>query len=152
MRMRVISMLFWAYIAVSSVVLFIGALVIWLITLPFDRRLTWLHLYSSAWAYHYAYLWPTVTLTFEGREHLPEEPAVLAANHQSFADILVLYGLFHHFKWVSKSEIFKTPVIGWNMRMNRYVRLVRGDRGSGRAMLASCREHLAQGSSVMLCP
>src|SRR4030095_8313921 len=52
---------------------------------------------------------------------------VMVANHQSLLDILVLFRLFVHFKWVAKVELFKIPCIGWNMSLNRYVRLRRGD-------------------------
>jgi 1-acyl-sn-glycerol-3-phosphate acyltransferase len=33
------------------------------------------------------------------------------ANHASLIDILVLFDLFRPFKWVSKQEIFRVPVI-----------------------------------------
>ena len=62
--------------------------------------------------------------------------AVLAANHESLGDILVLYGLYRPFKWVSKASVFKVPILGWNMRLNRYVSLVRGDKISIAKMMA----------------
>ena len=77
---------------------------------------------------------------------------MLVANHQSLGDILLLYGLNRHFKWVSKASIFKLPFIGWNMVLNRYVRLVRGDRRSIMQMLKDCREHLQEGSSILMFP
>ena len=33
----------------------------------------------------------------------------MVANHQSLLDILVLFRLFTHFKWVSKIENFRVP-------------------------------------------
>ena len=54
----------------------------------------------------------------------------MVANHQSLLDILVLFRLFVHFKWVSKIENFRVPCIGWNMSLNRYIKLRRGDRES----------------------
>ena len=45
-------------------------------------------------------------------------------------DILVLYGLFRHYKWVSKKENFRIPIIGWLMRLNRYIEIERGRMGS----------------------
>jgi 1-acyl-sn-glycerol-3-phosphate acyltransferase len=72
---------------------------------------------------------PLWHLKVEGRERLPwNEPAVLVADHESLGDILVLFGLYSPFKWVSKASNFNLPFIGWNMRLNRYVPLVRGDR------------------------
>ena len=43
------------------------------------------------------------------------------ANHQSLGDILVLFGLRKHFKWVSKASVFKVPFVGWNMSLNDYI-------------------------------
>jgi 1-acyl-sn-glycerol-3-phosphate acyltransferase len=76
----------------------------------------------------------------------------MVANHQSLVDILVLFRLFVHFKWVSKVENFRLPFIGWNMTLNRYIELKRGDRASVVRMLRACRETLAQGSSIMMFP
>jgi 1-acyl-sn-glycerol-3-phosphate acyltransferase len=53
---------------------------------------------------------------------------------------------------VSKAELFKIPFVGWNMVINDYVRLLRGDRESIRAMMAHCRAHLARGAPVLIFP
>lgn len=137
----------------SSAALFVGAVGVWLLTLPFDRNGRVLHLYSCAWAQLYFWANPLWSLAVEGREHLPwKGAAVLVANHESLGDILVLFGLFRPFKWVSKAENFKLPFIGWNMRLNRYVPLVRGDRESVVRMLQQCEGWLARGVPVLLFP
>ena len=88
-----------------------------------------------------------------GRENLPwRGPAVIVANHLSLLDILVLYGLFRPYKWVSKASVFKVPFIGWNMRLNDYVAIRRGDRESIKEMMNHCRQHLANGSPILLFP
>jgi 1-acyl-sn-glycerol-3-phosphate acyltransferase len=139
--------------AASCPPLWSGAVLLRAASAPFDRRRKLLHLYTSAWAYHYVKLLPLWKTHFEGLEHIqPGKTYVMVANHQSLGDILVLFGLFKPFKWVSKREIFKVPFIGWNMRMNDYVGLVRGDAASIDRMLAECRRHLQNGSSVMLFP
>ncbi|WP_224243335.1 lysophospholipid acyltransferase family protein [Hyalangium gracile] len=133
--------------------LFLGALVLWLVTLPFDRNGRVLHLYSCFWAQLYMYVNPLWHLRVEGREHLPwKGAAVLVSNHESLGDILVLFGLYRPFKWVSKASNFKLPFIGWNMSLNRYVPLVRGDRESVGRMMAQCERWLARGVPVLLFP
>jgi 1-acyl-sn-glycerol-3-phosphate acyltransferase len=144
---------FWSYMLVSNPVLWAGAVLVRAASAPFDRKRALLHLYTSAWAYHYIKLMPQWTTEFTGLEHIQKgRTYVLVANHQSLGDILLLFGLFKHYKWVSKAEIFKVPFVGWNMRMNDYVRLVRGDAASIDQMLDACRSHLRAGSSVMLFP
>jgi 1-acyl-sn-glycerol-3-phosphate acyltransferase len=76
----------------------------------------------------------------------------MVANHQSLLDILVLFRLFRHFKWVSKIENFRVPFIGWNMRLNRYIELRRGDRESVERMMQACERTLAEGNSIMMFP
>ncbi|WP_127500769.1 lysophospholipid acyltransferase family protein [Actinoplanes solisilvae] len=151
--LRLFSVAYWAFIALSCVVFFVVAAVVWAVTLPFDRRRVVLHLYSSAWASFYVYVNPLWRLRVTGRDRVPwRGPAVLVANHASLIDILVLFALFRPFKWVSKEEIFKVPLIGWNMRLNDYVPLKRGSGASVREMMAHCDRLLAAGSSVIIFP
>jgi 1-acyl-sn-glycerol-3-phosphate acyltransferase len=60
--------------------------------------------------------------------------------------------LFRHFKWVSKIENFSVPFIGWNMSMNRYIKLRRGDRESVVQMMEACEKTISEGSSIMMFP
>ncbi len=129
-----LSVVYWTVIVVTCPFFFLVALLVWAVTAPFDRRKVVLHLYSSAWAVFYVRLNPLWRLRTTGRQLLPSQgAAVLVANHASLIDILVLFDLFRPFKWVSKAEIFKVPFVGWNMRLNGYVPLVRGsaDRCAG---------------------
>ena len=147
------SFLYWAFVIATMPILFAGALAVFLATALFDPRRVALHLYSCAWATFYLVMNPLWRLRVEGREKLPwRGPAVLVANHLSLLDILVLYALFRPFKWVAKAELFRLPFIGWNMRMNDYVPVWRGDRESVRRMLERCRSHLVRGAPVLLFP
>ncbi len=149
---RLGSLLFWGFVVVSSALLFPVAVLIWVLTAPFDKRRRALHLFTCFWASLYSWLNPAWRVTIHGRERVPEGTYVYVANHLSLLDILVLFRLFYDFKWVSKAGIFRVPVIGWNMRMNGYIPLVRGNRDSVVQMMATCRRTLAQGSSLMLFP
>jgi 1-acyl-sn-glycerol-3-phosphate acyltransferase len=151
--LRAFSAVYWVFVFVTMPLLFVGALATFLVTAPFDRRRVVLHLYSCAWASFYIVANPLWSERFSGRERLPwKGAAVLVANHLSILDILVLYGLFRPFKWVSKAEMFKVPVVGWNMWLNDYVSLQRGDRESIRRMMDHCRAHLARGTPVLIFP
>ena len=153
MRRRLLSALFWAFLVLSSIVLFPVALVVWAVTAPFDRRLVVLHRFTCFWASLYTWLNPAWRVAVEGRYKIRRDAAyVIVANHQSLLDILVLFRLFVHFKWVSKVENFRVPFIGWNMSLNRYIKLRRGSRESVARMMDACERTLAGGSSVMIFP
>jgi len=150
---RLLSTCFWAFLAVSSILLFPIAALIWALTAPFDRRRVLLHRFTCFWASLYTWLNPAWPVRIEGREHVRRDEAyVMVANHLSLLDILVLFRLFTHFKWVSKIENFRVPFIGWNMSLNRYVKLRRGNRASVVQMMKECRETLAAGNSIMMFP
>jgi len=150
---RILSLAFWAFMALSSLVLFPVAVVLWAVTAPFDGRLRALHQFTCFWASLYTWTNPLWRVRVVGREHIrPGATYVMIANHQSFVDILVLFRLFTHYKWVSKAEMFRLPCIGWNMALNRYVKLRRGDAASIAAMMRACERHLEAGSSIMIFP
>ncbi len=147
------SLAFWGFMLLSSMILFPLAVVIWAVTLPFDPRKRALHLFTCFWASLYTWMNPAWPVTIENREKLLTDRAcVMVANHLSLLDILVLFRLFTHFKWVSKVENFSVPFIGWNMRLNQYVPLRRGDKQSVIKMMRACEETLAAGNSIMMFP
>lgn len=153
MTKRALSTLFWAFVAVSSIVLYPLAVVIWVLTAAFDRRLVVLHRFTCFWASLYTWLNPAWPVTLQGREKIRNGTTyVMVANHLSLLDILVLFRLFRHFKWVSKIENFKVPFIGWNMSLNRYIKLRRGDRESVIRMIEACEQTIGSGSSIMMFP
>jgi 1-acyl-sn-glycerol-3-phosphate acyltransferase len=150
---RLLSTVFWTFIVVSSLLLFPVALLVWLVTAPFDRRLRAQHQFTCFWASLYTWLNPAWRVRVEGVEHVrPGVTYVMIANHQSLLDILVLFRLFVHFKWVAKAELFRIACIGWNMSLNRYIRLRRGDAGSIKRMMDDAERTLAEGSSLMIFP
>ena len=122
-----------------------------LLTAPFDANRRAVHAFSSYWGYHYLQLfWK---MSYEGVDLIdPKKTYVQVANHQSLADILALYGLHKPFKWVSKESIYKVPFIGWNMWLNQYVLIRRGDLKSIKLMMDECRSWLRKGASVAMFP
>jgi 1-acyl-sn-glycerol-3-phosphate acyltransferase len=145
-----LSALFWIYLAVSLALFWIAVLPAWVLSLPFDPRRRFSHWYATLWATHYLALFPFWRVIVVGREHIRDDrPSILVANHQSAADIMLLYALRKHFKWVSKASLFRVPFLGWMMGMAGYVAVERGSVRSAARMLASCRRHIELGSSVL---
>lgn len=150
---RLIAILYIAFVFTTSFFFFLIACLIWLVTRPFDPRLRALHLFTCFWASLYIWIFPPWAVHVHGIENFDTHSTyVIVSNHQSLVDILAAFMLFRHFKWVSKAELFRIPLIGWNMALNRYVRLKRGHKASIRDMYAACETHLKEGSSIFLFP
>jgi 1-acyl-sn-glycerol-3-phosphate acyltransferase len=153
MWLFIFSILYWLFLVVSSIFMFSGALILWLLTSAFDKKLRLQHWYSCVWGSIYFWLNPYWTVRVEGREKIDSSKIYVAvSNHQSILDIIAIHYLFFHFKWVSKKENLYVPFIGWNMLLNRYVILDRASRKSFIKMMRDCRRHIDNGSSIMIFP
>jgi 1-acyl-sn-glycerol-3-phosphate acyltransferase len=82
----------------------------------------------------------------------PRLPYVVIANHESFADILLLSQLPWEMKWLSKASMWKIPVLGWSMWAVRDVPVHRGRASSAKEALDACRTRLNGNVSVMIFP
>lgn len=150
---RIIGSLFLVYMAITSLLFYGIALSIWCITIPFDKNLKLLHLFTCFWASLYLWSMPAWVLSTSGRENFKKgEVYVIVSNHQSQLDILLGFLLFRHFKWVSKASMFKMPFVGWNMSLNQYVKLERGTTSGIKKMMKSCKKCLQRGNSIWLFP
>lgn len=150
---RSVSVLFLLFIALTSLFLFGCAFIIWCLTKPFDKRLVILHRFTSFWATLYLWTMPAWSVEATGREKIRKDATyMVVSNHQSQLDILVAFSLFFHFKWVSKAEVFTLPLIGWNMALNEYIQIKRGERQSVENMMRKCEAAIARGNSVYFFP
>jgi 1-acyl-sn-glycerol-3-phosphate acyltransferase len=131
---------------------FVGGVLVYLVTWPFDRNRLWMHTYVSLWGAFYMRVWPGWRVRVEGRERVPEGACILVANHQSAADIFAALSLLRQFKFVSKGSLFSLPLVGWLMWMAGYVAVERGRPRSMQEMLERCRVWLRRGVPVLLFP
>ncbi|MDC7220985.1 MAG: 1-acyl-sn-glycerol-3-phosphate acyltransferase [Spirochaetales bacterium] len=140
-------------VALITVICFTIVLVLKCLTGLFDRKGVILHRFSCFWASLYVWLNPFVTEEIIGRERLEKgKTYVICPNHRSIMDILALYGLFFHFKWVAKREAFRLPFFGWNMFLNGYIALDRDKPSSQMKMLKDSEENLLKGNSLIIFP
>ena len=147
------SFLCYAYFFVTAAMLSTALVLLTPFTFIFDRNKKLLHEITSLWGYHFVMLNPWWKCLIEGAEYLePDKAYVIVANHQSLADVFVLAGLKHNFKWVSKESLLRIPFFGWNMKLNNYVSLKRGDRKSIKEMMSGCKAWLEKGVSIMMFP
>ena len=149
----IFSLGYWSFTAISSFLLYLGALLIWLATRPFDPTRSLLHRYTCCWGQLYLRCLPGCRIQVEGREKIkPHTAYVLVANHQSAADILALSALSVSFKWISKKENFSIPFVGWNMYLNEYIRVEPGKPESIHATMECCKAWLKRGVPVLWFP
>ena len=147
-----VTVAFWVVVGLTMPLLFLVAALIFAVTAPFDPDRRVLHAFVCRSCHAYLRVNPLWRVRVEGRERIPRGPSVLVVNHQSMADVAACMGLHRPFKFVSKASLFSLPVVGWAMKMLRYVRLERGRPHSTRAMLDQCRHWLRRGLAVLMFP
>jgi 1-acyl-sn-glycerol-3-phosphate acyltransferase len=147
------SVFIWLLAITFILVCFPITCLIWLAAFPFDgkrKAIHWALVYQS---YFFAKLMPVWHLTIEGREKAaPKEIYVIISNHQSILDIIFINCLRYRYKWISKIEIMKKPLLGWYLRMAGYITVNRGDKDSKEEMLTISYDCLQKGTSIMLFP
>jgi 1-acyl-sn-glycerol-3-phosphate acyltransferase len=78
---------------------------------------------------------------------------VVAANHESFCDILVLLAtLPMQVRFLAKRSVFRVPVLGWSIAAAGFVPVDRGDRARGAATVGTALERLQGGRSLVIFP
>jgi 1-acyl-sn-glycerol-3-phosphate acyltransferase len=119
---------------------------------PDDGRAV--HPVAQRWGRTIFGMTPGWSITIDGQENLPKDrtPMVIVANHQSMTDIFVMYFLGVQFRWLSKDEVFKLPLIGWSMRWAHYVPVRRGARDSHAQALRESEGRLREGLSMLFFP
>lgn len=124
-----------------------------IILYPFDRKRKFTHAQCYWWSDAVTALNPYWKVTVSGLENIdPKKIYVVASNHQSLADIVLMYKTKMQFKWVAKASLFKIPVLGWNMRLARHISLHRGDFSSIKKAYREASEWLHRGISVVFFP
>jgi 1-acyl-sn-glycerol-3-phosphate acyltransferase len=147
-----VTVAFWLVAALTMPLLFVLVALVFVVSAPFDPDRRVLHAFVCWTCHAYLHLNPLWRVRVEGRERIPRGASVLVVNHQSLADVAACMGLHRPFKFVSKASLFSLPLVGWAMRMLRYVRLERGRPHSTRAMLDDCRRWLRRGMAVLMFP
>jgi len=148
-----ISVLVWLFLMVLILILFPVSLLLWFITYPFDEERKIFHRWLIIQGIIISRLVPFWRIEIEGREKADrKEVYVIISNHQSVLDILILNCLRLDFRWISKIENYRVPVIGWYLRMAKYITVDRGNKDSKEVMMNTAAGSLKKGISVMIFP
>ncbi|WP_082477517.1 lysophospholipid acyltransferase family protein [Methylobacterium sp. Leaf93] len=89
----------------------------------------------------------------EGRAHIPTEPCLIVANHQSAWETLAFLVLVPNVAIVAKRELVAIPIVGWFLRRSPMIII---DRANGtqalRTMIDESRLAIAEGRSILMFP
>jgi 1-acyl-sn-glycerol-3-phosphate acyltransferase len=153
MKQTLSSAVIWATGAVCTMVLFVVMLLVTAVTLPWDTLRRRQHALCFWWSDAVIAANPYWNVVVHGLEHIEHDrPYVIVANHQSFADIVLLFQTRMQFKWIAKDSLFRVPFLGWCMSLARHIRLRRARLSSIRAAYQEASAWIDKGVSVMFFP
>ena len=152
-RTKLLSCAIWIGVALLTVGVFFPILFCSLVLRPVDPTRRLAHRIGIWWGCTIVRLNPFWRLRVRGREHLhPRRAYVIVSNHQSLADIVILYALRRQFKWLAKESLFAIPFLGWSMRLVGYIPLERGQQSSITRSYRRALDWLRRGVSVIVFP
>jgi 1-acyl-sn-glycerol-3-phosphate acyltransferase len=154
------KILFWPY-----------QLYVWLIFLPMVIVLTVLfslltvifaslvnphfasRVFAVTWAQLLAWLTP-IRVKVEGGEHAQRDRSyIVASNHQSMYDILVIYGWLRlDLKWVMKKELRKMPAIGIGCEKAGHIFVERRNPKQAAQAITAALKRLGNGIGLLFFP
>ncbi len=153
MKQTIQSVIIWVVGIALTVLLFFVMAFFSIILYPFDKKRKIVHAQCFWWADAIVALNPYWQLSVSGLENIDHHKTyVIVSNHQSLADIVLMYKTKMQFKWVAKDSLFKIPILGWNMLLARHIRLERGDFSSIKKVYREAAEWLRNGVSVLFFP
>jgi len=147
----ILRSLLFATVLWASLPLF-APLTLLLLPFPFPLR----YRFASQWA-RFGLWWLETTCRLhyrvEGREHIPDRPAIAMSKHQSAWETLALQMFFVPQVWVLKRELLWVPFFGWGLATLRPIAI---DRKAGRRavdqVVALGRQRLEDGCWVVIFP
>ena len=149
----VISIIIWFFGTILTFVLFLASLFIAIVCAPFDKQKRMVHAQCFWWADAIIGFNPYWDAKVSGLENIDKNKTyVIVANHQSLADIVVMYKTRAQFKWVSKEAVFKVPLIGWCLSLGRHIKLTRGKFDSIKKAYRQAAIWLKKDMSVLFFP
>ena len=149
----IISAVVRAVAGILTISLFFVELVLTAFLFPFDKKRKVNHRQCFWWSSAVIGFNPYWHLQVSGLENIDRHKTyVVVANHQSLADIVVMYKTHMQFKWVAKESLFKIPFIGWCLSLTKHIRLSRGSFGSIKKVYRQAASWLKNDMSVVFFP
>lgn len=108
-----LTILYYLVCATVAMVLYMASFVALVVCYPFDKKRFVVHKISK-WITDVIFGLPLrMKREVIGVENIdPNERYVMVLNHNSMVDIVCIYNLPLVFKWVSKKEVYRIPIVG----------------------------------------
>jgi len=148
-----LSLMIWTFGTILTIMLFFAMALVTIILYPFDPKRKVAHAQCFWWAGVLTNLNPYWSVRVSGLENIDKHKTyVIVANHQSLADIVIIYKTKMQFKWVAKASLFGVPFVGWSMYLAKHIRLSRGKLSSIKHVYRESAKWLRSGMSVLFFP
>ena len=149
-----LTILYYLVCLVVATILFVASFIALVVCYPFDKKRVVVHTLSKLITDTIFGLPPKMGRDVIGLEYIdPKQPYVIALNHNSMVDILCLYKLPLVFKWVSKKEVYRIPIVGPLLYAHGDIVINRASAKEAMQMVHDQgKEWLAKGASVSIFP
>lgn len=149
-----LTLLYYIVCAITALVLYVASFIALVVCYPFDKRRVVVHTLSR-WITAVIFgLSPFMKREVIGGENIDtNERYVITLNHNSMIDILCLYKIPLVFKWVSKKEVYRIPIVGRLLLMHGDIVINRASAKEAMKLVhEKGKEWLSKGASVSIFP
>lgn len=149
-----LSLLYYLVVIAVALVLYLASFIALVVCYPFDRKRVVVHTLSK-WITDTIFgLPPFMKREVIGLENIdPKKAYVMTLNHNSMADIITIYNLPLVFKWVSKKEVYRIPIVGRLLYAHGDIVINRASAKEAMQLVHERgKEWLAKGASVAIFP
>lgn len=149
-----LTILYYIVCLAVALVLYVASFIALVVCYPFDRKRVVVHTLSK-WITDVIFGLPLfMKREVIGAENIdPKRAYVMTLNHNSMVDIISIYNLPLVFKWVSKKEVYKIPLVGRLLFAHGDIVINRASTKEAMQMVHDKgKEWLAKGASVSIFP
>ena len=149
-----LSILYYLVVLLAAIVLYIATFIALVVCYPFDKKRVVVHTISKWITDVFFGLPPHMSREVIGMENIdPKQQYVIVLNHNSMVDIMSIYNLPLVFKWVSKKEVYKIPIVGRLLLAHGDIVINRASAKEAMQLVhQKGKEWLAKGACVSIFP
>jgi 1-acyl-sn-glycerol-3-phosphate acyltransferase len=152
----------------KTISVFIRSTILWVVTLglvPIYMIIGYLlyvinararHKVLSSWGRVFVFMAKYVCgvkYTVTGLENIPNDPSIIASNHQSTWETFGYVPILPQHIWILKRELIRLPFFGWTLQMASPIAIDRSNRiGSAQQIIHQGAQRLAQGFWILVFP